>query len=79
MTCNPQCPAIKANLQGCPLQYHSDLVSKTFILDINQIMNILYSTEIIGQIYAYSGVIEHPKLGLFHLHLLAILWDEDVP
>ncbi|XP_071581345.1 uncharacterized protein [Temnothorax nylanderi] len=79
MTCNPQCPEIKENLDGCPLEYRPDLVAKTFSLDVKEIMKDLIQNGIFGNIIAYAGVIEFQKRGLSHLHLLAMLSDEDKP
>ncbi|XP_071582449.1 uncharacterized protein, partial [Temnothorax nylanderi] len=79
MTCNPQCPAIKENLDGCPLEYRPDLIAKTFSLDVKEIMKDLIQNGIFGNIIAYAGVIEFQKRGLPHLHLLAMLSDEDKP
>ncbi|KMQ88100.1 hypothetical protein RF55_12473 [Lasius niger] len=60
-------------------EYRSDLVAKTFSLDVKGIMKDLILNRILGNIIAYASVIEFQKRGLPHLHLLAMLSDEDKP
>ncbi|KMQ90800.1 hypothetical protein RF55_9409 [Lasius niger] len=79
MTCNPQCPEIKDNLDGCLIEFRPDLVAKTFNLDVKEVLKDLIQNKIFGNIIAYAGVIEFQKRGLPHLHLLAMLSDEDKP
>ncbi|XP_077277509.1 uncharacterized protein LOC143905793 [Temnothorax americanus] len=79
MTCNPQCPEIKDNLDGCLIEFRPDLVAKTFNLDVKEVLKDLTQNNIFGNIVAYAGVIEFQKRGLPHLHLLAMLSDEDKP
>ncbi|XP_024882171.1 uncharacterized protein LOC112461236, partial [Temnothorax curvispinosus] len=79
MTCNPQSLGIKENLDGCQVEYRPDLVAKTFNLDVKELMRDLMQKEIFGKIIAYVGVIEFQKRGLPHLHLLAMLGDEEKP
>ncbi|XP_024867851.1 uncharacterized protein LOC112452063 [Temnothorax curvispinosus] len=79
MTCNPQCPEIKNNLDGCLIEFRPDLVAKTFNLDVKEVLKDLIQNKIFGNIIAYAGVIEFQKRGLPHLHLLAMLSDEDKP
>ncbi|XP_071651759.1 uncharacterized protein [Temnothorax longispinosus] len=79
MTCNPQCPEIKENLDGCPVEYRPDLVAKTFSLDVKEVLKDIVQNRILGNVIAYAGVIEFQKRGLPHLHLLAMLSDEDKP
>ncbi|KMQ87777.1 hypothetical protein RF55_12854 [Lasius niger] len=79
MTCNPKCPEIKNNLDGCSIEFRPDLVAKTFNLDVKEILKDLIQNKIFGKIIAYAGVIEFQKRGLPHLHLLAMLNDEDKP
>ena len=55
------------------------MVAKTFNLDIKEILKELIDKKIYGKIIAYAGVIEFQKRGLPHLHLLAILCEEDKP
>ncbi|XP_024886657.1 uncharacterized protein LOC112464095 [Temnothorax curvispinosus] len=61
------------------VEYRPDLVAKTFNLDVKELMRDLMQKEIFGKIIAYVGVIEFQKRGLPHLHLLAMLGDEEKP
>ncbi|XP_071570012.1 uncharacterized protein [Temnothorax nylanderi] len=66
MTCNPQCPEIKNNLDGCLIEFRPDLVAKTFNLDVKEVLKDLIQNKIFGNIIAYAGVIEFQKEG-FHI------------
>ncbi|KMQ81627.1 helitron helicase-like protein, partial [Lasius niger] len=79
MTCNPKCPEIKDNLDGCIIEFRPDLVAKKFNLDVKEVLKDLIQNNIFGNIIAYAGVIEFQKRGFPHLHLLAMLSDEDKP
>ncbi|XP_071582165.1 uncharacterized protein [Temnothorax nylanderi] len=45
MTCNPQCPEIKNNLDGCLIEFRPDLVAKTFNLDVKEVLKDLIQNE----------------------------------
>lgn len=79
MTCNPRCPEIKDNLDGCLIEFQPNLVAKTFNLDVKEVLKDLIQNTIFRNIIAYASVIKFQKRGLPHLHLLAMLSDEDKP
>ncbi|XP_073436565.1 uncharacterized protein [Dendrobates tinctorius] len=78
--CNPKWEEIQSGLLqhetaiDCP-----DLVSTIFHLKLQELLNDLTAKKggVMGQVKAYTYVIEFQKRGLLHCHMLLILDDED--
>ncbi|XP_027089557.1 uncharacterized protein [Coffea arabica] len=74
MTCNPSWPEIKNHLEEVDeTQNRPDLITRVFRAKIEQLKENLFKKHLIGDVAAYTYVIEFQKRGLPHTHFLVIL------
>ena len=80
MTCNPQWPEIRAELQPhhSP-QDRTDIIARVFKLKLDALIHDLIENGVLGKTIAHMYVIEFQKRGLPHAHILLILQDSDKP
>ena len=79
-TCNPKWPEITRELlPGQTTSDRPDIVGKVFKMKLKELLNDLLKRNVLGNIVAYTWVIEFQKRGLPHCHMLLILRDEDKP
>ncbi|XP_074299983.1 uncharacterized protein LOC141631177 [Silene latifolia] len=74
MTCNPNWPEIKSELQpGEQAQNRPDLVARIFHAKLTFLRKQLKEKQIFGEVAAMINVVEFQKRGLPHAHFLIIL------
>lgn len=80
ITCNPSWPEIKRELlEGQQASDRPDLVSRIFSIKLQDILDDINKSHILGEVQAYCYSIEFQKRGLPHCHLLVILKPSDKP
>ena len=79
-TCNPEWPEILAALlPGQTPADRPDLVARVFNMKLSELMEDLVKEEVLGEVVAYTYVIEYQKRGLPHAHILLLMAPGDVP
>ncbi|XP_057250107.1 uncharacterized protein LOC104905070 [Beta vulgaris subsp. vulgaris] len=74
MTCNPNWPEIKEHLApGEQAQHRPDLVARVFRAKLIALKKLIVEDSVLGEIAAYTYVVEFQKRGLPHAHLLLIM------
>ncbi|XP_010686097.3 uncharacterized protein LOC104900381 [Beta vulgaris subsp. vulgaris] len=74
MTCNPNWPEIKACLAPGELaQHRPDIVARVFRAKLLKLKKMLFEDSVLGEVAAYTYVVEFQKRGLPHAHLLLIM------
>ena len=77
MTCNPGWPEIRNALPpGAKWHHHPDIVSRVFMIKMQELIDDIVRNEIFGTVHAYVFRIEWQARGLPHAHMLFILKDK---
>lgn len=73
MTCNPNWPEIKKHLApGEEAQHRPDIVARVFHAKLIAFKKLLMEDHVLGEVEAFTYVVEFQKRGLPHAHLLII-------
>ena len=76
MTCNPKWKEIVESLPPGRAAYHCPWIcARVFHLKFKEFMKDLIENQILGEVKAYTWVIEFQKRGLPHAHVLLIMTD----
>ncbi|XP_010668306.1 uncharacterized protein LOC104885311 [Beta vulgaris subsp. vulgaris] len=74
MTCNPNWPEIKEHLTpGEQAPHRPDIVALVFRAKLITLKKLIVEDSVLGEIAAYTYVVEFQKRGLPHAHLLLIM------
>ena len=78
MTCNPNWKEISKNLEHYETALdRPDIVVKVFHQKVQEFKKLVIKRGVLGKCIAYTYVIEFQKRGLFHMHLLLFLDEND--